>query len=113
MIKPVENQAITSVLAQMRQVAQNGGIQNPAAVKPQTEVNKSDFAQLVSSALEGVSQTQAAAGARADAFERGDPETTLPQVMVALEKASVSFEGVKQVRNRLVAAYQEIMNMPV
>ncbi|MEM1090161.1 MAG: flagellar hook-basal body complex protein FliE, partial [Pseudomonadota bacterium] len=42
-----------------------------------------------------------------------DPNANLAEVMVALEKASVSFEGVKQVRNRLVAAYQEIMNMPV
>ncbi|MFK7955630.1 MAG: flagellar hook-basal body complex protein FliE [Lysobacterales bacterium] len=110
---PVNNQAISSVLAQMRQVAQSGAIPTPPATTPATEVAKSDFAQMVSSALEGVSNTQAAAGKAATAFEQGDPEATLPQVMIALEKASVSFEGVKQVRNRLVTAYQEIMNMPV
>ncbi len=110
---PVDNQAISSVLAQMRQVAQSGLVQNTPSVSPQQEVAPSDFAQLVNGALEGVSRVQAEAGAKADAFERGDPNANLAEVMVALEKASVSFEGVKQVRNRLVAAYQEIMNMPV
>jgi flagellar hook-basal body complex protein FliE len=37
----------------------------------------------------------------------------LPQVMLEMQKASVSFRGAVEVRNRLVAAYQEIMNMPV
>ncbi len=110
---PVNNTAISSVLAQMRQVAQSGAIQVPTPVNATQEVAKSDFSQMVSGALESVSKTQAAAGKAATAFEQGDPEVTLPQVMIALEKASVSFEGVKQVRNRLVAAYQEIMNMPV
>ena len=43
----------------------------------------------------------------------GDDSVTLPETMVAMQKASISFEAVTQVRNRLLSAYQEIMNMQV
>ena len=46
-------------------------------------------------------------------FEKGDPDVSLAEVMVALEKASVSFQAMTQVRNELLSAYQEVMNMPV
>ena len=47
------------------------------------------------------------------AFEIGDDSVSMPEVMVAVQKASISFEAVTQVRNRLLSAYQEIMNMQV
>jgi len=37
----------------------------------------------------------------------------LPEVMIALQKASLSFQAMTEVRNRLVSAYQDIMNMPI
>jgi flagellar hook-basal body complex protein FliE len=37
----------------------------------------------------------------------------LPEVMIAWQKASLSFQAMTEVRNRLVNAYQEIMNMPI
>ena len=46
-----------------------------------------------------------------DAFARGTPGVELPQVMLATAKASVSFHALNEVRNRLVSAYQDIMNM--
>ena len=49
----------------------------------------------------------------AAAFERGAPGVDLPQVMIEMQKSSVSFRAVTEVRNRLVSAYQDIMNMPV
>ena len=49
----------------------------------------------------------------ATAFEKGVPGVELPQVMIEMQKAAVSFRAVTEVRNRLVNAYQEIMNMPV
>ena len=48
-----------------------------------------------------------------DAFQRGDPGVELPQVMLEMQKASVSFRALTEVRNRLVSAYQEIMNMQI
>jgi flagellar hook-basal body complex protein FliE len=49
----------------------------------------------------------------AAALERGDMNASLPEVMIALQKASLSFQAMTEVRNRLVSAYQEIMNMPM
>ena len=46
-----------------------------------------------------------------DRFEQGDKTVELSRVMVEMQKARVSFEAVKQVRNQLVTAYQEIMSM--
>jgi flagellar hook-basal body complex protein FliE len=49
----------------------------------------------------------------AAALERGDKSVALPEVMIAWQKASLSFQAMTEVRNRLVNAYQEIMNMPI
>jgi len=47
------------------------------------------------------------------AYASGDENTDLAQVMVSMQKASLSFEAVTQVRNKLLSAYQEVMNMQV
>ena len=65
-----------------------------------------DFAQ----ALASVSKLQGQAGAASEAFERGDL-TDIAQVMIARQKASVAFEATLQVRNKLLGAYRDIMNM--
>ena len=46
-------------------------------------------------------------------FETGGSTANVAEVMVAMQKASLSFTAMTQVRNRLVEAYQEIMNMPI
>ncbi len=64
------------------------------------------------SALLGeVSAAQAKAGQLSEAFERGT-ETDIAAVMLARQKAAISFEATLQVRNKLVSAYRDIMNMP-
>ncbi len=52
-------------------------------------------------------------GALAKAYEQGDPGVALSQVMVASQKAGVSFQALTQVRNKLVEAYQDVMKMPI
>ena len=49
----------------------------------------------------------------ATAWERGDSEISLTQVMVSLQKADVSFKAMMEVRNKMVDAYQEVMRMSV
>ncbi len=58
-----------------------------------------------------MNQSEQRAAQLADAFERGAPGVELPQVMLEMEKASVSFRALTEVRNRLVSAYTDIMNM--
>lgn len=72
-----------------------------------------DFATLMAESIDKVNATQKSAAALAEAFEKGEADVSLAEVMVALQKASLSFQAMTEVRNRLVSAYQEIMSMPV
>lgn len=75
--------------------------------------NVKGFGDMFQQAISSVNSTQQQASTLATAFEQGDPQVSLAQVMVASQKASVSFQALTQVRNRLVDAYKDIMNMPV
>jgi flagellar hook-basal body complex protein FliE len=71
------------------------------------------FAELLQSSIDAVNRAQSTATDMAAALERGDKSVTLPEVMIALQKASLSFQAMTEVRNRLVSAYQEVMSMPI
>jgi flagellar hook-basal body complex protein FliE len=71
------------------------------------------FSNVLKQGLDQVNQTQQRASDLATQFERGVPGVELPQVMLEMQKASVSFRAITEVRNRFVNAYQEIMNMPI
>ena len=68
---------------------------------------------MLGQAVGQVHQNQKAATSIAEAFEMGAKGVDLTEVMVASQKASVSFQAAVQVRNKLVQAYQDIMQMPV
>ena len=72
-----------------------------------------DFSGMLKSAVNQVNEAQQSAGSLATAFETGSTKADLSEVMVALQKASISFQAMTQVRNKLVSAYQDIMNMSV
>jgi flagellar hook-basal body complex protein FliE len=81
----------------------NGAVESPA----------NSFSNVLKQGLDQVNQTQQRASELATQFERGVPGIELPQVMLEMQKASVSFRAIAEVRNRFVNAYQEIMNMPI
>ena len=72
-----------------------------------------DFSQALNKALQQVSTQQNDADDYAKRFQLGDPNVSLEKTMVALQTANVSFQALIQVRNRVVSAYQDIMNMQV
>ncbi|MDF9892447.1 UNVERIFIED_ORG: flagellar hook-basal body complex protein FliE [Pseudomonas vranovensis] len=82
-----------------------------AAAAP--ELGSSNFADMLGQAINKVSDTQQASTQLANAFEIGKSGVDLTDVMIASQKASVSFQALTQVRNKLVQAYQDIMQMPV
>lgn len=77
------------------------------------EADAPGFGQTLTRALDGVSQTQARSSGLQQAFEMGDPRADLARVMVAMQESQVAFRATVEVRNRLVQAYQDVMNMPV
>ena len=70
------------------------------------------FGDALKSALDGVTATQRNAESLSAAYERGET-TDIAAVMLQRQKASIGFEATLQVRNRLLTAYKDIMNMPV
>jgi flagellar hook-basal body complex protein FliE len=72
-----------------------------------------DFAQVLNSTIEQVNQAQQQAHQMTEDFATGKTDVNLQDVMINLQKASMSFQQMVQVRNRLVTAYQNIMNMQV
>jgi flagellar hook-basal body complex protein FliE len=103
---------IDSVLAQIRSLSAQTRVGTPQATAPQKS-GPSEFASLLSKGIEQVNQTEQRASQMSAAFQRGEPGVELPQVMIEMQKANVSFRALTEVRNRLVTAYQEIMNMQV
>jgi flagellar hook-basal body complex protein FliE len=72
-----------------------------------------DFAQALQGALQQVSQVQESAQQMSQDFSAGDSSVNLQDVMINLQKANISFQQMVQVRNKLVTAYQDIMNISV
>ena len=77
------------------------------------QANAPDFLTMMKGAINNVNESRQTAAKLAEAFEVGDPSVDLTSVMVSLQKANISFQAMVQVRNKLVSAYQEIMNMQV
>lgn len=77
------------------------------------EVGASSFSDMLGMAVSKVNDTQQASNQLSSAFEMGKSGVDLTDVMISSQKASVSFQALTQVRNKLVQAYQDIMQMPV
>jgi flagellar hook-basal body complex protein FliE len=73
----------------------------------------SNFGNMLSDALQGVNGLQQEAGEKKRAFEMGDTNVTLAEVMVASSKSGIALDATVQIRNKFVEAYKEIMSMPV
>ncbi|HRP35576.1 MAG TPA: flagellar hook-basal body complex protein FliE [Gammaproteobacteria bacterium] len=100
---------IQQVIHQMRALAERSPVR-PAA---EAAEGAQGFANVLKQSLESVNRQQAESTRLQEAFQRGDPGINLAQVMVAAQKSSIGFEATVQVRNRLLQAYQDIMNMQV
>lgn len=108
---------VNSLLSQMRRLssqldtpAAGAGAVGGVADKGSTGAS---FGDALRQAVGEVSQSQQTADRMMTSFERGDPQTSLAQVMVDVQKADLSFRAMNEVRNKLVDAYKQIMNMSV
>jgi flagellar hook-basal body complex protein FliE len=102
---------VNSVLAQIRTLSAQA--QGTTARPQPAQAGQNGFGTLVGKSIDQVNNTQQQAARLQNQFEMGDPSVDLSSVMLATSKAQVSFRAMVEVRNRLVNAYQEIMNMPL
>jgi len=104
--------AFDQVLSQIRALRLDG----TSLARPQPaadESSKVSFAAVLKGGLDQVNAAQQKSRATVTDFEMGKPGVELAQAMIDMQKASVSFRAAVEVRNKLVSAYQDIMNMPV
>lgn len=107
----METKALDSLLAQLRSAAAAArGTGAPQAAAP---AGKADFAAVLKASIDQVNGSQQQAAQLGRDFELGASSASLPEVMISLQKANISFQQIVQVRNKLVAAYHDIMNMQV
>jgi len=107
----------SSLLAQMRTMAAQSSASLPGSdvsgVSAQQAPPKSEFSTVLANSINEVNGVQMHAAEMTKAFESGAAGVDLADVMVSLQKSEISFKAMTEVRNKLVSAYQEIMNMPV
>ena len=104
---------VDGLLAEMRVAmlaAQGGGA---AKVGSAGGAGAVDFASVLKSSLDGVAQAQNHAESMQQAFVLGDDKLSLSDVMIDMQQANISFQTTVQVRNKVIAAYNDIMNMQI
>jgi len=72
-----------------------------------------DFGRLLKESMDQVASMQNQATALAQAYETGDQRVDLTQVMLEVQKAGLAFRAMTEVRNKLLDAYTQVMNMSV
>jgi len=102
-----DNMNVEQVLAQMRAMAAR------AQGAEQAQEPRVDFGDMLKHSIDQVNAAQQKANEMRNQLETGEGDANLAEVMVALQKSSVSFQAMVQVRNKLVEAYKDVMNMPV
>ncbi|WP_186017592.1 flagellar hook-basal body complex protein FliE [Burkholderia gladioli] len=107
---------IASALQQMQAMAAQASGASAAATAAGTgaaTATASGFAGALKASLDRISDTQMKAAGEAKAFELGAPNVSLNDVMIDSQKANIGLQFGLQVRNKLVSAYNDIMQMSV
>ena len=71
------------------------------------------FGTAFKNALQEVSGAQNQASALQREVQLDNPSVSIEETMVAMQKAQIGFQATLNVRNRMVQAYTDIMNMQV
>jgi len=115
----IDSSRIESMLAQMKAAAQRPQVDAPNGLKPSAALaspqstSKVNFSDALKASLDQVNAAQSTSAELSKNFVLGDDSVSLSDVMIAGQKSNIAFQATVQVRNKLVSAYQDIMNMQV
>ncbi len=113
------NRLLLEMRALKSQTQAFGGVDGMASrerMMPGSEVEKNgqaSFTKVMEQAVNKVNEVQQASSSISKSYLQGDPSVDVTDVMIASQKASVAFDSMVQVRNKLVEAYRDVMNMPL
>jgi flagellar hook-basal body complex protein FliE len=106
----IDTRPIDQMLSELRSAAALAGGKTPGEA---AATNGPDFSQVLKSTIDQVNAAQQQAHKMAEDFSSGQSNVNLQDVMINLQKANLSFQQMVQVRNKLVSAYHDIMNIQV
>ncbi|TCS39187.1 flagellar hook-basal body complex protein FliE [Paucimonas lemoignei] len=111
----IDTSRIEAMMAQLKSAATRpqGGVNPVATDAGTTSTKKVGFGEALKASLDQVNQTQQKSEQLGQAFMMGDDKVSLSDVMISMQKANINFQATVQVRNKLVSAYHDIMNMQV
>lgn len=111
----IDGSRIESMLAQIHaaQARAAGAASSPVAAQGSAAAAKPGFADALKTALDQVNNMQETSDRLQERFSLGDDKVNLSDVMISEQKSHIALQATIQVRNRLVSAYQDIMNMPM
>jgi flagellar hook-basal body complex protein FliE len=106
---------IQQVLSEMRalQARAVGATPQSASAGASAGAQTTDFASLMKNSVDQVASMQNQATALSSAYETGDKSVDLTKVMLEVQKAGLAFRAMTEVRNKLLDAYSQVMNMSV
>ena len=112
LIGGIDSSRIEAMISQLKATATRPQAALPGveAAAPAAKVN---FADALKASLDSVSSSMIKADEMGKSFSMGDDKVNLSDVMISMQKATIAFQATSQVRNKLVSAYHEIMNMQV
>ena len=109
----MRTEGIDQLLGELRTVATLASGKPAPQQVTKDAVEPVDFAAVLQASLDKVAERQAGSQNLQQRWELGDENVNLHDVMLSLQKASLSFQTMVQVRNKLVSAYQEVMNTQI
>ena len=117
-IGAIDTSRIEAMVAQLKAAAArtspaNVNPINDSALQTGKATGVGDFHSVLKTSLDQVNQVQLQSQQLAQRFEMGDSTVSLSDAMISLQKSSIALQQTIQLRNKLVSAYQEIMNMGV
>ncbi len=115
-IGAIDTSRIEAMVAQLRAAAAQtappgGGVAK--AGDAARAAGAADFSTALKSSLDQVNQVQLQAQQLSERFAMGDSTVSLSDAMISMQKSSIALQQTIQVRNKLVQAYQDIMNMGI
>jgi flagellar hook-basal body complex protein FliE len=106
----IDTQKLDQMLSELRSTSAVAGGKSANSTAP---AGGPDFSQVLKSTIDQVNAAQQNAQQMTEGFASGQSNVNLQDVMINLQKANISFQQMTQVRNKLVTAYHDIMNMQV
>jgi flagellar hook-basal body complex protein FliE len=109
----IDTSRIEAMVAQLKAAAARTSPASENPLQTKQVAGAVDFQSVLKSSLDQVNNVQLQSQQLAQRFEMGDSTVSLSDAMLSLQKSSIALQQTVQVRNKLVSAYQEIMNMGV